>query len=349
MTGGELKRMVEEDGLAGMTSNPAIFEKAIDETDDYKEALKSGRFRGLEPKDIYERLAVEDIQSAAAILEPVYEETQGGDGFVSMEVSPHLARDTQGTIEEAKRLWTMIGRPNVMIKVPGTPEGIPAIEELTAQGINVNVTLLFGLEMYEQSAKAYIRGLRKLALQRDDLSRIASVASFFVSRIDQAVDPLIDEELAEADSAETISALQNALGKTAIANAKLAYARYQELFGVEEWRALEQRRARKQRLLWASTGTKNPQYSDVLYVEELIGRDTVNTMPPATFKAFKEHGRLRESLTQDLDGARRTMDILQRAGISFKTVTDQLLVDAVKLFSKPFDSLLAKLGDITKK
>jgi transaldolase len=348
MTGGELKRMVEEDGLAGMTSNPAIFEKAIDETDDYKEPLKSGRFRGLDPKDIYEQLAVEDIQSAAAVLKPVYEETRGGDGFVSMEVSPHLARDTQGTIEEAKRLWAMIGRPNIMIKVPGTPEGIPAIEELTAQGINVNVTLLFGLEMYEQSAKAYIRGLRKLALKRDDLSRIASVASFFVSRIDKAVDKLIDEELAMAIEPKTVSALPNVRGKTAIANAKLAYARYQELFDAEEWRALEQRRARKQRLLWASTGTKDPQYSDVLYVEELIGRGTVNTMPPATFKAFKEHGRLRESLTEDLDGSRRIMETLQHAGISFKAVTDQLLLDAINLFSKPFDSLLAKLRGITK-
>jgi transaldolase len=349
MTTGELKRLVEEDGLSGMTSNPAIFEKAIAESSDYKDVLQALAWSDLGAKDIYERLAVDDIRMAATVLEPVFRATEGYDGYVSMEVSPYLAHDTQGTIEEAKRLCKMIARPNVMIKVPATPEGIPAIEELTAQGVNVNVTLIFSLEVYEEVALAYIRGMERLSITRQDLSDIASVASFFVSRIDTAVDKLIDERSAASSDPEKRGDLQNIRGKVAIANAKLAYLAWKDIFTTSLWKRLEAKGARTQRLLWASTGTKDPAYSDVLYIEGLIGPDTINTMPPSTLKAFKDHGRVRPTLTEHVEQAYHTMNALQTSGISFKVVTDQLLADAVTKFSKPFDSLLAKLRDMTER
>ncbi|MBL8012981.1 MAG: transaldolase [Candidatus Omnitrophica bacterium] len=345
MTSGELQRLIDEDGLSGMTSNPAIFEKAIVETTDYNNALPKLSHAGLEPKAIYEKLAVEDIRLAASIFEPVYRQTNGDDGYVSMEVSPHLACDTRGTIQEARRLWDAINRPNVMIKVPATAEGMGAIEELTALGINVNVTLIFSLDVYQDVAEAYIRGMKRLSQERSELSGVQSVASFFVSRIDTVVDKAIDQELSAAPSQKKAAALKSIRGKTAIANAKLAYERWEKIFSSGLWRKLQSRGAKTQRLLWASTGTKDPNYRDVLYVESLIGPQTINTMPPATFKAFKDHGQVSPTLTENIDQARATMNVLQTMGISFKVVTDQLLVDAVEKFLKPFDSLLAKLSD----
>jgi len=344
ITSGELKRMVEEDGLCGMTSNPSIFEKAIDESADYKEALEAiVSQKGMDAKKVYEKIAIEDIQLAAAVLGPVYRETNGKDGYISMEVSPYLAHDTQGTIEEARRLWKSIGRPNIMIKVPGTPEGMPAIEQLTAEGININITLIFSCEVYEQVMQAYMSGLKKYVIQHDDASHIASVASFFVSRIDSDVDGILTQRLSQSKDRQESDLIKGILGKVAIANAKLAFGRYQQFFNTVEWKVLEKHGARPQRLLWASTSTKNPRYRDVLYVEELIGQNTINTMPPATFEAFKDHGRLRPSLTENIDDARRTMGVLSQLGISFEYVTDQLLIKAVDLFSTPFGNLLAKL------
>ncbi len=291
ITSGELKRLVDEDGLGGVTSNPAIFEKAITGSTDYTDVLAElQQQKGLDAKALYERLAIRDIQDAADVLRPVYDRTKGRDGYVSLEVSPFLANETQATIEEARRLWRAVDRKNLMVKVPGTAAGLPAIEQLISEGINVNVTLLFAVDVYEQVALAYIRGLEKSA----NPSHIASVASFFVSRIDTAVDLRIDERLKTASprEAEKLNALR---GRVAIANAKLAYERYKKLFSGPRWDALAARGAQTQRVLWASTSTKNPKFRDVLYVEELIGKDTVNTMPPATLEAFREHGEPRES------------------------------------------------------
>lgn len=340
ITSGELKRMVDEDGLRGVTSNPAIFEKAIAGSSDYKEALKSlSQEKGLDAKAIYERLAIEDIHLAASVLEPVYQKTKRRDGYVCLEVSPHLAHDTEGTVKEARRLRGKIGHENVMIKVPATPEGIPAIEKLISEGINVNVTLVFSRDVYEQAANAYISGLEKLAAGKGDLSKAASVASFFVSRIDSAIDARI-VECSEKETPENRAHMKRLCGKGAIANARLAYARYKELFSSERWYVLEKKGAQTQRLLWASTGTKNPEYSDVLYVEELIGADTVNTIPPATYDAFKSHGQPRPSLEENVADADAMLKGLQNLGVSFKEITDHLLADGVEQFSKAFDTLL---------
>ena len=341
LTGGDLQRMVDEDGLKGVTSNPAIFEKAIAGSTDYKAALRTlAADATLDRTALYERLAVEDIQTAAAVLKPVYETTAGGDGYVSLEVSPHLAHDTEKTCEEARRLWKAVGRPNVMIKVPGTAEGIPAVERLLGEGININVTLLFARETYEQVAGAYIRGLERFAAEGGELSRLAGVASFFVSRIDAAVDAQIKKRLAAAGSEKERGRLKGLLGKVAIANAKLAYRSYKDIFSGKRWEALAAKGARTQRVLWASTGTKNPSYPDTYYVEELIGADTVNTIPPATYEAFRDHGRLRPSLEEDLAGARRTLAVLEEGGISLSAVTDKLLADGLRLFSEAFEQLL---------
>jgi transaldolase / glucose-6-phosphate isomerase len=341
ITSGELQRLITEDGLVGVTSNPAIFEKAIVGSTDYKDFLASVGPEERDSKSIYEDLAIRDIQDAAALLRPVYERTKRRDGYVSLEVSPYLARDTEGTVAEARRLWNAVGRENLMIKVPGTPEGIPAIEQLIGDGINVNVTLLFALEAYERTALAYIAGLEQFTSKGGDPSRVASVASFFVSRIDTAIDALITSRLeASADPREQ-ALLRSLAGKVAIANAKLAYQFYRELFAGTRWQALARQGAKTQRLLWASTSTKNPKYRDVLYVEELIGPDTVNTIPPATFDAFRDHGHLRESLTEDVEGAHDTMETLAKVGISMKEVTDRLLADGVQSFSDAFDKLLA--------
>lgn len=340
ITSGELRRLIDEDGLRGVTSNPAIFEKAVAGSSDYKEMLEAPEARALDAKTLYEKLAVRDIQDAADALRPVYEETSRRDGYVSLEVSPFLAHDTSGTLAEARRLWRAVGRDNLMIKIPATPQGLPAIHQLVSEGINVNVTLLFAPDVYEQVADAYIAGLEKLIARGGDPKRVASVASFFISRIDTAIDALIATRLAATTNAREQSFLRGLTGKAAIANAKLAYQRYQELFGSRRWQALAGQGAQTQRLLWASTGAKNPEYRDVIYVEELIGPDTVNTIPPATFDAFRDHGRPRASLTEDVDSASDTMDMLAEVGISMQDVTDKLLAEGVQLFSDAFKKLL---------
>ncbi len=340
---GELKRLIAEDGLMGMTSNPSIFEKAITGSTDYDAAVKKLRTnKELDAKGLYEHLAVEDIQGAADILKVVYDQSNGRDGYVSLEVSPYLANDTNGTLEEARRLWKWVNRPNVMIKVPGTRAGIPAIHTLISEGINVNVTLLFAQAVYEQALEAYISGLEALDKKGGEISKVSSVASFFVSRIDTAIDKLLEEKI--KSDAVNAAAYQNLEGKVAIANAKCAYQRYQEVHKSERWQKLAAKGAKTQRLLWASTGTKNPKYADVLYVEQLIGPDTVNTIPVATYDAFKDHGKLAETLTADVKQARATMDALAKAGISMEKVTDKLTEEGVKLFSDAFDQLLANVA-----
>src|SRR5574337_1321996 len=338
---GELQRLVDEDALRGITSNPAIFEKAITGSTDYAEALtRLEHQRDLDAKSRYEQLAIEDIQDAADMLLPVYKRTKRRDGFVSLEVSPYLAHDMQGTMDEARRLWKTAGRPNVMIKVPGTPEGIVAFRQLIAKGINVNVTLLFSQQVYEHVAGAYIAGLEALIVRGGDPGAVSSVASFFISRIDTAIDAMLSVRLKSATSTADQTMLQSLLGKVAIANGKLTYQRYKAIFSGERWQALATQGAHTQRVLWASTSTKNPNYRDVIYVEELIGPDTVNTMPSTTLEAFRDHGRPRPSLEEDIEGARNTMGSLERAGVSMAEVTDRLLDDGVQLFAAAFDKLL---------
>ncbi len=348
MTSGELQRFITEDGLRGVTSNPSIFEKAITGSTDYKTVLEAPDAKTTDAKSLYERLAVRDIQDAADLLRPTYDRTQKRDGYVSLEVSPLLAHDTKGTVEEGRRLWKTVARDNAMIKVPATAEGIPAIEHLIGEGINVNVTLLFSQDAYERVVEAYQRGLEQLATRGSvPLGQVASVASFFISRIDTMVDGQITARLETRPGEHEQALLRSLYGKVAIANAKLTYRRYQELFSGPRWQRLADRGAQTQRLLWASTSTKNPQYRDVVYVEELIGADTVNTMPPATFDAFRDHGRPRASLTEDVESAVDTMATLEKVGVSMKEVTDTLLVEGVQLFSESFDKLLQaiKQGD----
>src|ERR1700687_176198 len=345
LTSGELKRLIEEDGLRGMTSNPAIFEKAIAGSTDYTDILQSLQSRtDLDAKARYEILAIRDIQDAADALRPVYDSSKRRDGYVSLEVSPYLARDTQGTLEEARRLWKTVNRENVMIKVPGTAQGIPAFQQLISEGININVTLLFAQEVYKRVAEAYIAGLEQLAARGGGVSRIASVASFFISRIDNSVDAIVGERFKSSKDSREQEQLKNLLGKVAIANGKQTYVSYQKIFSGDRWQALASKGAQTQRVLWASTSTKNPKYRDVLYVEELIGPDTVNTIPPATLDAFRDHGRLRPSLTENVDEAAKTMASLEKGGISMKEVTEKLVVDGVKLFADAFKQLLEATG-----
>jgi transaldolase/glucose-6-phosphate isomerase len=337
---GELKRLVDEDGLGGVTSNPAIFEKAIDGSTDYASAIDeiSHESPGLDAKQMYERLAIKDIQDAADVLRPVYDRTGARDGYVSLEVAPDLAHDTDGTLAEARHLWRAVARPNVMIKVPATPAGLPAIRTLISEGINVNVTLLFAREAYENVAHAYIEGLDARAAAGHPIAHVASVASFFVSRIDTAVDALIDAKLGDDRTDKRLA--EGLRGKVAIANAKLAYQSYKKIFSGPHWETLRSKGAHSQRVLWASTGTKNPRYRDVLYVEELIGPDTVNTVPPETLTAFRDHGRPRASLEEDVTDAMQALDDLDKVGISLTSVTDDLLADGVKKFVEPFTKLL---------
>lgn len=337
---GELARLVKDDGLKGVTSNPAIFEKAISSGTAYDEFIRTNAAAAKDAVDLYEKLAVRDVQDAADILRGVYDATDGADGFVSLEVSPHLAFDTEKTIAEARRLWQMVDRPNLMVKVPATPEGIPAIEQLIADGININVTLLFSQAAYRDVANAYVAGLKRRSDAGEDLGRVASVASFFVSRIDSLVDKQIEEKIASAEGDEK-ERLESLRGNVAVANAKLAYQAYLEIFSGAEWEALAAMGARPQRVLWASTGTKNKDYSDVLYIDELIGPDTVNTIPPATWDAFRDHGTVAQTLTEGVDEARQTLADLAAAGISLDAATDQLLAEAVKLFVDPFDKMIA--------
>jgi len=341
VTSGELQRMIDDDGLKGMTSNPSIFEKAIVGGAEYSSDLETLQGEGrLDAMTIYERLAIKDIQSAADVLRTVYDQTNGRDGYVSMEVSPYLARETENTLNEARRLWKTIGRPNIMIKIPGTVEGLPAIRRALSEGINVNITLLFAQQRYEEVAEAFMAGLEDFAASGGDLHRMASVASFFVSRIDTLIDSIVEQKLKKATTPWERALLQSILGKVAIANARLTYQKYQEIIATPRWKALQARGARSQRLLWASTSTKNPKYRDVMYVEELIGPDTVNTVPTNTLEAFRDHGRGRLSLEEDLEEAADSMASLAPAGISMKDVTDKLVQDGVRLFSDAFDKLL---------
>jgi transaldolase/glucose-6-phosphate isomerase len=342
---GELKAMVERDGIRGVTSNPSIFEKAIGTGDEYDAAfaklLKSGDRSVI---DLYESVAIEDIQHAADVLKPVYDELDGHDGFVSLEVSPYLARDTEGTLNEARRLWKSVGRKNLMVKVPGTSEGLPAIEQLTAEGLSINITLLFSQKVYADVLEAYISGLEKYAAKGGDISKVASVASFFVSRIDTAVDRQLDDKIAAVNDEDRKAQLGALKGKVAVANAKLAYQHYKTVIASDRWKALEAKGARVQRLLWASTGTKNKAYSDVLYVEDLIGKDTVNTVPPATLDAFRDHGKVRDTLEENVNEAEGILSGLRLAGISLDAITDHLVDDGVRLFSEAADQLLGAVA-----
>ncbi|HWE64661.1 MAG TPA: transaldolase [Chloroflexota bacterium] len=342
LTGGELQRLIDL-GIVGLTSNPTIFQKAIGSGTDYDEALQQLVREGKDIDAIYDALVLDDIRNAARILRPVYDRMNGNDGFVSIEVSPELAHDTEKTVADARRFFSFLNQPNIMIKVPGTAEGVPAFRTLIGEGINVNVTLLFAIENYRAIAEAYIKGLETLAGSGKPLDRVASVASFFVSRVDTAVDALLEEKIkndpARADQYRAL------LGKAAIANAKLAYADvYEQVFSGPRWDALAAKGAHKQRPLWASTSTKNPAYRDVLYVEELIGPDTVDTMPPATITDFLDHGRVRDSLTEDVEGAREVMRRLAAAGIDMDAVTRKLQDDGVASFAKSFHDLIETIS-----
>jgi transaldolase len=341
LTSGGLKALLSNDGVKGVTSNPAIFEKAIAEGAEYRDALHAATRSGeTDAERIYERLAIEDIAMAADQLADVHEATGGRDGFVSLEVSPRLAHDTEATVAEARRLWRAVDRRNLMIKVPATPAGLPAIESLIGEGVNVNVTLLFAVGVYCEVAQAYRRGLERRARAGQPVDRVASVASFFVSRIDTAVDEALEGRIAEAKSIDERCVFEALRGKAAIANARLAYAAYLELTASEPWRALEARGARTQRVLWASTGTKNRAYPDTLYVDELIGPDTVNTMPPATLEAFRHHGTPQERLMGSPQDASGVMARLAAAGIDMTAVTARLLDDGVRLFDEAYGRLL---------
>jgi transaldolase/glucose-6-phosphate isomerase len=349
LTSGDLKRLINEDGLRGMTSNPSIFEKAIADSTLYSDILQSLRPRtDLDAKGRYEILAIRDIQEATDIFRSVYQDSKRRDGYVSLEVSPYLARDTQGTLAEARRLWKTVSRENLMIKVPGTAEGIPAFQQLISEGINVNVTLLFSQEVYKKVAEAYIAGLEQLAARGGDVSKMASVASFFISRIDVSVDAIVEGRLKTSKDPREQEQLKSLLGKVAIANGKETYVSYQKIFSGDRWKALATKGAQTQRVLWASTSTKNPNYSDVLYVEELIGPDTVNTIPPVTFNAFRDHGHPRASLTENVEAANRTMETVAKLGISMKEVTDKLTDDGVRLFAEAFDKLLQAVEKSSK-
>ncbi len=336
---GELQALIDRDGLKGLTSNPSIFEKAIAESDDYAGAMAQylkGADHGA--SDIYEHLAIADIQAAADILRPVYDQTQRRDGYVSLECSPYLANDTKATIGEATRLWAAVNRPNLMVKVPATPAGIPAVRELIGRGLNINITLLFAVSVYEDVVEAYISGLENLTRAGGDVSKVASVASFFVSRIDTAADKRLDK-LSDKGLADRLR------GKVAIANAKLAYVRYQALFSGQRWQKLAAAGAKTQRLLWASTSTKNPNYKDTLYVEALVGRDTVNTIPPATMDAFRDHGKVSpDAIEQDVEGARAMLADLERGGISLQAITEELTVEGVQQFADAFDKLFGTIA-----
>jgi transaldolase / glucose-6-phosphate isomerase len=337
---GDLQRLIDTDGVKGVTSNPSIFEKAIGSSDEYDAAIKQALKSGDRPvAELFDQLAVEDIQLAADVLRPVYDQLKGNDGFVSLEVSPYLATDTKGTIAEAERLWNDVQRKNLMVKVPATREGLPAIQHLIGEGISINITLLFSRKVYVQVAEAYLAGLEKYVAGGGDPSRVASVASFFVSRIDSAVDKQLDAKIARANDPSEKERLVGLKGKVAIANAKLAYQEYKRLFAGPRWEKLKAEGAKPQRLLWASTGTKNKDYSDVLYVEELIGPDTVNTMPPATLDAFRDHGKVRDSLEENIEDARRVLAELEQSGVSLDAITAELIKDGVKLFADSADKL----------
>jgi transaldolase len=342
MTSGELRRLIEEDGLRGMTSNPAIFEKAIAESPDYDEDIRSLALEGKDANGIYEALSQEDVRSAADAFRSLYDRTDGQDGYVSLEVNPHLAKDTHGTMVEARRLWTALDRPNVFIKIPATVQGLPAIQQLLSEGINVNVTLLFGLPRYHQVVDAFLAGLEARAAQGKPVNRVASVASFFVSRIDTLVDPVLEDLIARGGKQRGLAS--QAHGEVAVACAKLAYQIYKECFESERFKKLADKGARPQRLLWASTGTKNPAYSDVKYLDALIGTDTVNTVPLETLKAYRDHGDPKPRLGLEIDLAGRILERLPELGIDLEQVTQRLEDEGIQKFNQPFDKLLETLA-----
>jgi len=340
LTTGELKRLIDEDGLRGMTSNPTIFQKAIGRGDDYAEEIKQLVQSGGTVSDVYEAVVVKDISAAADIFRPSYDSLGGSDGFVSLEVSPLLANDTRATIKEAKSLWSRLNRPNVMIKVPATPAGLPAIEELIASGLNVNVTLIFAVDVYQQVAEAYLRGLERRAEAGQPIDRIASVASFFVSRIDSAVDKQLEKLASETTDSARKQKFESLMGKAAIANAKLAYESFTKIFSGERWEKLKQKGAKVQRPLWASTSTKNPKYRDTLYVEELIGADTVDTVPMNTLEDFRDHGVVNATLQSRVEDAHQVFADLKEVGIDMKAVTHKLTEDGVASFAESFNGLI---------
>lgn len=343
LTNGGLKKLIDEDDLRGMTSNPAIFEKAIAGSNEYDEALNQLVSEGKASSsiEVFYHLAIEDIQMAADIFHDTYLATHGQDGYVSLEVSPTLARDTQGTIAEARELVKRVNRPNLMIKVPATAEGLPAIETLISEGININATLLFSVDRYKDLIESYLRGLEKLAANGGDVSKVASVASFFVSRVDSAIDKILEGQINEGNKTEITSLM----GKAAIANAKAAYQLYKQVYGSTRFVALRKAGAHPQRLLWASTGVKSPNYSDVMYVDTLIGPNTVNTVPPSTYNAFRDHGTVADTLEQDEEGANALLASLPNYGVNMKAVTDKLEEDGVKLFADAFTTLLAAIDN----
>lgn len=341
---GSIKKLITDFGVRGITSNPAIFEKALSAGTDYDDQIKELIQQGKSAEEIFNAAAIQDIGAAADIFRTVYDESDGVDGYISIEVSPNLAHNTAGTLTDAHNYYKLLNRPNIMIKVPATEAGLPAVTELIGAGINVNVTLIFAIEAYEQVAEAYIAGLEKLAASgTKPLSKVASVASFFVSRVDSLVDKLLDEKIAAASDPATKDKLENLKGKAGIANSKLAYKKSLEIYSGPRWEALAAQGARPQRLLWASTGTKNPKYSDVLYVENLIGPDTVNTMPPQTVIAFGDHGTVSRTIDQNVEEAEQVFADLESVGISMKAVTDQLLTEGVKLFVDPYDKMIANV------
>jgi transaldolase len=347
MAGGGLRRLIEEDGLRGMTTNPSLFEKAIVDGHDYDADIRSMALDGKDPKAIYEALTRRDVQMAADEFRTLYTTLDAGDGYVSLEVDPHLAHDTNGTIEEAIRLWNEVDRPNVFIKVPATVEGLPAIKDLISKGINVNITLLFGLPRYRQVAEAYVVGIETRLAQGRDVTHLASVASFFLSRIDTLVDPLLEKIIAQAGDNAGIA--RQVLGQVAIASAKTAYQIYREVFSGSRFTKLKEMGARPQRVLWASTGTKNPHYGDVKYVEALIGPHTINTVPMETLAAFRDHGNPKVRLEDGMAEAAGVLEKLTRLGISIDSVTQQLEDEGVDKFNKPFDKLIKTLTEFASR
>lgn len=340
---GEFKQWIDQDGVSGLTSNPSIFEKAIAGSHDYDNAVHFLVQAGKNTEEIYQALTVDDIRHAADLFRPTYDRLDGADGFVSLEVSPKLAHDTAGTISEARQLWAVVNRPNLFIKVPATKEGLPAIQQLIGEGINVNITLLFGLPRYREVVEAYLAGLEILSAHDKPLNRIASVASFFLSRIDVLVDPMLEKLRLEADpAAEIIAGLP---GQVAIASAKVSYQIYQEIFNGKRYHKLAKKGARSQRLLWASTGTKNPDYSDVMYVEPLIGRKTINTIPVDTLNAYRDHGQPASNLEEGIQEAYRVLEGLRQVGINLDALTQQLEDEGVAKFNKSFDQLMSALSE----
>jgi transaldolase len=344
---GELHMMIENDGISGITSNPAIFEKAITGSHDYDEDIRVMIKEGKDSAAVYEAISLKDVRMAADEFLPVYDRKDGKDGFVSLEVNPHLAHDTKGTIEEARRLWKALNRPNVMIKVPATLKGLPAITQLISEGINVNITLLFGLPRYNLVAEAYIAGMEMLAAKGKPLNRVASVASFFISRIDTLIDPM--EEQFQASGAEQAHFASEIKGEVGIASAKLAYKMYKDIFGSERFARLADKGARAQKLLWASTGTKNPDYSNIKYVEALIGENTINTIPPDTLDAYLDHGKPEIRLESGMEKAEQVMKELAESQIDIDKITKQLEDEGVEKFNKPYDLIMATLDKAREK